>query len=92
MGYLHFTFEKNGVLIIKNPSSENTDTSLFTEIAESTMEISQALSYRDLKDFRYPLLLNFTDPNQQNFVMMDCHFSVQVITVGWDNWVLTPTK
>lgn len=87
MDHLHFPFGKSGVLIFKNPGSERKDISLFAEIAESTMEIFQALSYRELKDFRYPLLLNFTAPYQQSFVMMDWNFSVQIITVGWDNVV-----
>jgi uncharacterized membrane protein (UPF0127 family) len=85
MSYLPFPFKKNGILIFKNPGSEKTDTSLSVEIAESTMELFQALSYRKLMDFREPLLLNFPDPHQQNFVMLDNNFSVKVITVGCDN-------
>lgn len=87
MSYLHFPFKMSGILIFKNTGSEKTGTSLSVEIAESTMEIFQALSYRELKDFREPLLLNFPDPRQQNFVMLDYNFSVQVITIGSDNVV-----
>ena len=87
MSYLHFPFEKSGVLVFRNPGSEEADKTISAETAASTMEIFQALSYRELEDFRDPLLLNFTDPDQQNFVMLDFNFSVQVITVGLDNVV-----
>lgn len=87
MSYLHFPFKKSGILIFKNPDSEKTAISFPVEIAESTMEIFQALSYRESSDFRKPLLLNFPEPYQQNFVMLDYNFSVQVITVGCDNVV-----
>jgi hypothetical protein len=54
-------------------------------VTETILKHFCSLSYRELKDFRKPLLLNFPDPYQQNFVMLDYNFFVQVITVGCDN-------
>ena len=78
MSYLSFPFEKSATLIIKTGATKKT---ISVEVANSEIEIFQSLCYREIKDFKNPLALRFTNHLVQSLSLQEFTFDAEQILV-----------
>jgi hypothetical protein len=78
MKYLPFPFEQSTLLVIKTAKSINI---LTAELASSDVEIFQSLNYRAAKDFKSPLVLQFSNPLIQSLSLQQFKFDAEQILI-----------
>ena len=78
MKYLPFPFEQSTSLVIKTAKSINI---LTAELASSDVEIFQSLNYRAAKDFKSPLVLQFSNPLIQSLSLQQFKFDAEQILI-----------